>query len=102
MCNDTSKKVDYKELVETIVALRTKATTRQVLLVLYHMTLTGNGTVLELRSLLDQLAADPQKGIRFISRFDDFLRSRLESEKSVIIETFIREIVTTKPDMRKG
>ncbi len=92
MCNDASNKVDHDELKERLVALRTRATTRQVLLVLYHLTLTGNWTVLELRNLLDQMAADPQEGVRFILRFDDSLRSRLESERSVIVETFIKEI----------
>ena len=92
MNNDNSKKANFEELAERLVALRTRAITRQVLLVLYHMTLTGNGTVKDLRSLLGQMAADPLEGVRFILRFDDSLRSRFESEKGAIIETFIGEI----------
>ena len=77
---------------DTAVALRTRALIRKILLILCHMTFIGNGTVVEVRKLLDELASDPQKGVSFILRFDAVLKDGVELNKSVIIETFIMEI----------
>lgn len=77
---------------DAAVALRTRAVIGKILLVLSHMTIIGNGTVIEMRELLDEMASDPQKGVRFILRFDAVLKEGVELHKSVITETFIREI----------
>ena len=77
---------------DAAVALRTRAVIGKILLVVSHMTIIGNGTVVEMRELLDELASDPQKGVRFILRFDAVLKARAELHRSVITETFITEI----------
>ena len=80
------------EWLETAVVLRTRALTRQVLLIFCHMTLVGKETVVDLRQLLDQLVSEPQKGVNFILRFDDLLHPYLDSHRVEILETFLKEI----------
>ena len=95
MSNNVSQKNILAELEEATIKLRTESVTNRVLLVLCHMVLIEKGTVVDLRKLLDELILDPQKGARFISRFDAFLKARLELHGSVITETFIKEINDT-------
>ena len=91
--SDNISEEDVWELWEdAAVTLRTRAVIGKILLVLSHMTIIGNGTVVEMRELLDELASDPQKGVRFIVRYDAVLKARLELHRSVITETFIKEI----------
>ena len=92
MSDHVSEEDVWEVWEDTAVALRTRALIRKILLIICHMTIIGNGTVVEVRKLLDELASDPQKGVRFILRFDAVLKDGVELHKSVITETFIMEI----------
>lgn len=91
--SDNISEEDVWELWEdAAVSLRTRAVMGKILLVLSHMTIIGNGTIVEMRELLNELASDPQKGVRFILMFDPLLKARFELHRSAITETFIKEI----------
>ena len=92
MSDNTSEENVWELWEDAAVALRTRAVIGKVLLVISHTTIIGNGTVVEMRKLLDELASDPQRGVRFILRFYAVLKARVELHSSVITETFIKEI----------
>ena len=100
MSDDISEQDLWEKWDEMAVELRTKSVIRNVLLALCHMVITEKRTVVDLRKLLEKLAIEPQKGVGFFLRFDDFLRSEFESnqsvtfesKRSVVIETFVKEI----------
>ena len=92
MSDNISEEDVWEAWEDTAVTLRTRALIRQVLLVLCHMTILGNGSLVEMRKLLEEFVSDPQRGVRFILRFDSVLKADVELHRSVITETFIVEI----------
>lgn len=92
MNDDISEQELLDQWEDTATTLRTRAVVSKILLVLSHMTLTGNGTVAEMRELLNEMVSDPQKGVRLILKFDPQLNDRLELHRTTITETFIQEI----------
>lgn len=106
MSDDISEEEVLDQWEDTAATLRTRATIGKILLVLSHMTLIGNGTVAEMRELLNELASDPQKGVKFMLQFDPHLNDRLELHRSTITETFIEEINDAidlfNPDRKKS
>lgn len=91
-CSSESDQDLIAELVETVVVLRTRAVTRQVLLAFCQMTISERKDVDDFQQLFAKFTSEPQGGMNFILKIDNPLQSAWESNKDVITETFLKEI----------
>ncbi len=96
MCDDKKEKITEQELisqfVEMGIVLRTRAVTRQMLIVFCGATFAESVTVTDLKKIFEKFLKDPKGGLNFVLHCDEQIRSVWESHRELIEQAFDDEI----------